>query len=302
MINKLPNWILNSNQPSFYESESATAIEMSARLHGKMNEVIDEVNRTEEDNTRFKEETTQANEEWRETAESAMRQEFQDFIDVVDLKMNTIANEATRHAKSIMDKYIDERKEELQNGEWLIQESVEQAKAYLEGVGEQVVTDMNLRLETVEHDTKNQINMMLVEAEAEINKMVENLDKSKKKVLYEGAVNSMGTSTISILSDWKDYDYYIVEYGCMGNGGAGVQLGSGVMTRRGEVLNGFLSGSAVYNGSTIISLLPCSLTATGNEMKFSGTFLRTSTSGAGVSLSFITEVASITKITGYKEI
>ena len=80
MIDILPKWILNTPRPCFYDVESATTIEMVSRLHGKMNELISDYNKfVDEVNkkiTDFMNDTT------------AMRQEFQDFIDVVNVKYN----------------------------------------------------------------------------------------------------------------------------------------------------------------------------------------------------------------------
>lgn len=45
MIKKLPHWVVNDNRPAFYDTESATAIEQTAKLYGAMSEVIDEVNK-----------------------------------------------------------------------------------------------------------------------------------------------------------------------------------------------------------------------------------------------------------------
>lgn len=88
MIDILPKWILNTPRPCFYDVESATTIEMVSRLHGKMNELIGDYNKfVDEVNkkiTDFMNDTTAD----RVVFETAMRQEFQDFIDVVNVKYN----------------------------------------------------------------------------------------------------------------------------------------------------------------------------------------------------------------------
>ena len=85
---QLPRWVLTSKNPAFYESESATSIEMVAKLYGAMQTLIDEYNgfaeRTEQAINSFMTDATAD----RETFEVAMRQEFQDFIDVVELRIN----------------------------------------------------------------------------------------------------------------------------------------------------------------------------------------------------------------------
>lgn len=44
MIKPLPHWVLTNNQPAFYDTESVTAIEMVAKLYGKMEELITSCN------------------------------------------------------------------------------------------------------------------------------------------------------------------------------------------------------------------------------------------------------------------
>ena len=53
MIKPLPKWVLTNEYPAFYDTESVTAIEMVAKLYGKMeelittyNEFVDEINKT----------------------------------------------------------------------------------------------------------------------------------------------------------------------------------------------------------------------------------------------------------------
>lgn len=44
MIKLLPHWVLTDNHPAFYDTESRTAIQMVARLYGKMQELIEDYN------------------------------------------------------------------------------------------------------------------------------------------------------------------------------------------------------------------------------------------------------------------
>ena len=45
MITPLPKWVLVNKFPAFYETESLTAVEQTARLYGKMNELIESYNK-----------------------------------------------------------------------------------------------------------------------------------------------------------------------------------------------------------------------------------------------------------------
>ena len=43
-INNLPKWTIPDLHPAFFDTESATAIEMVAKLYGKVKEVVDHYN------------------------------------------------------------------------------------------------------------------------------------------------------------------------------------------------------------------------------------------------------------------
>lgn len=92
MIKTLPNWALANSNPAFYDTESATAIEQTAKVYAKTNEVVAEVNKFIEDtNNDIAEFKTEVKTE-QEVFETAMRQEFQDFINVVDIKIEQTVN------------------------------------------------------------------------------------------------------------------------------------------------------------------------------------------------------------------
>ena len=44
IIKKLPHWVLSNPSPSFYETEGGTVLEQTAKVYGKMNELIDSYN------------------------------------------------------------------------------------------------------------------------------------------------------------------------------------------------------------------------------------------------------------------
>lgn len=87
---KLPIWVMNQNKPAIYDSESATAIEMVAKVYGAMQELIKEYNEfVKSCNTKINEFESASVEEYN-VFKTALRQEFQDFIDVIDLKYNSL--------------------------------------------------------------------------------------------------------------------------------------------------------------------------------------------------------------------
>lgn len=92
MIN-LPNWRLTSKYPAFYDSESGSSIEQTAKVYAAMQELIKEYNQFVEDtNKNINEFVGETNEDF-EVFASALRQEFQDFIDIVDLKLKDIGGQ-----------------------------------------------------------------------------------------------------------------------------------------------------------------------------------------------------------------
>lgn len=90
MINLLPKWNLHSNRPTFYDTDSVTMLELAAKLHGAMNELITEYNQFVENTNATIQNFIDSTNQDQETFETALRQEFQDFIDIVDLKLKAM--------------------------------------------------------------------------------------------------------------------------------------------------------------------------------------------------------------------
>lgn len=89
MIN-LPIWRLTSKDPAFYDSESGTVIEQTAKVYGAMRDLIEEYNAfVDSINTRLNEYTS-ANTTAQEEFAIGLRQEFQDFIDTIEIKISSI--------------------------------------------------------------------------------------------------------------------------------------------------------------------------------------------------------------------
>lgn len=83
----LPLWVLPHTMPSVYERDSFTAIEMVAKVYGAMNELIKEYNQfAETANKRMADFEAETEEQFNLFA-VGLRQEFEDFIGVVDLKI-----------------------------------------------------------------------------------------------------------------------------------------------------------------------------------------------------------------------
>lgn len=98
-IELLPKWVIPDTSPFSYDTEGVTTLESIARTRAKMNELIEHYNEfvdaCNEKITGFHGETL----EELKVFESALRQEFQDFIDVVDLKYSAEIGKELEEAK-----------------------------------------------------------------------------------------------------------------------------------------------------------------------------------------------------------
>lgn len=97
----LPKWVLADTNPAIYDCESSTAITMVAKLHAKMQELINEYNSFADSWNKSIEEFTNATNENNTTFAVALRQEFQDFIDVINLKVQAIEQEYNTNLETI---------------------------------------------------------------------------------------------------------------------------------------------------------------------------------------------------------
>lgn len=97
-IEMLPKWCITNTNPAFYETESATAIEQTAKLYGKVNEMINAYNEFVGNVETLIEEFETSVTTDMETFKVGIRQEFQDFIDVVNL---AIGNQNTEISEAI---------------------------------------------------------------------------------------------------------------------------------------------------------------------------------------------------------
>lgn len=98
---KLPYWVMPKTLPATEDMESSTCIEMTYKLYQTMNKFIESYNEfVDETNNKvntFIEKINGDMEVWT----TSIRQEFQDFIDVVDLKLSSYRNDIEQFANII---------------------------------------------------------------------------------------------------------------------------------------------------------------------------------------------------------
>jgi len=110
----LPHWAVPDNKPGFYDSESATAIEQTAKVYRAMQELIGEYNQfVDELNSEFKSFLQQGTEN-HTVFEMKIEQLYHDFVKTITLKyqaqdqvlnnaVNTIIAEIPQHLETSLD-------------------------------------------------------------------------------------------------------------------------------------------------------------------------------------------------------
>lgn len=214
-MERLPHWILTNKFPAFYDSESATAIEQTAKVYGAMNELIESYNKFvdtfNETNEAFQNEVAEET----QLFASGLRQEFQDFIDVVGLKMLDAENFMKNNLQESADKYLGEIVDDLHND----MDTFEQDRIrFQEGFDSQnaaiktqnsvlsgAIGTMNNRLDTQDSIINDAVAYMQTNLEASVNAAIETLINNGTIVMglgYDGeteqltmAARNIGTPT-----------------------------------------------------------------------------------------------------------
>lgn len=85
-IKNLPHWAVSDSQPGFYDTESKTVVEQTAKLYKAIQDAIDVINNfcddTEKTMNDFQGNTNQDIKEFK----IAMEQKFRDFTETLNLK------------------------------------------------------------------------------------------------------------------------------------------------------------------------------------------------------------------------
>lgn len=109
-MKQLPLWVLNEKFPNFYDMESKTVIEQTARVYGAMRSLIEEYNKMISDLNVNLEEFEQLFGTNYENFAMGLRQEFQDFINVIDLKVlaqdKYLRENMLEASKDVIDAYV----------------------------------------------------------------------------------------------------------------------------------------------------------------------------------------------------
>lgn len=116
-MRRLPHWAITDLNPAFYDTDSMTAIEQTAKVYGAMQTLIDEYNNyvssLDKEMETYEQELNDANETFRTTMEEYVNS----FINCVDIKIDkqnaevaSAINEIVRTAESVTEKAIADGK------------------------------------------------------------------------------------------------------------------------------------------------------------------------------------------------
>lgn len=86
-MKQLPNWCLTNRKPGFYDTESATAVEQTAKLYRSMQELIDECNTFTEQLQLELDTFTAATDKNYEEFEANINKIMHDYIAMIDIKV-----------------------------------------------------------------------------------------------------------------------------------------------------------------------------------------------------------------------
>ena len=115
------NFLLNGTQPAYHDKEALTAIQAISRIIGKVNEITGDYNSFRETLENHFNKFLSDSDNNDKVFRTALRQEFQDFIDIIDLKVRAIQNEVntfeddyeaqvSEEVKTLITKYVEEGK------------------------------------------------------------------------------------------------------------------------------------------------------------------------------------------------
>lgn len=132
MIKPLPHWDISNRHVSFYDTESRTAIEQTARLHAKMQELVIQVNKFIDDINYEIVEYEKQNDSNFDEFKNCIIKKFNDYIETVHLKIHKqdkaittkfnaqdkIIEDAVDYLKINLEQFVSESfYNALQNGE-----------------------------------------------------------------------------------------------------------------------------------------------------------------------------------------
>lgn len=114
-MRKLPNWVLTNPLSAFYDSESGTVIEQTAKVYGAMNTLIEEHNKFIEELNKTIENIESDNAEFKECITELVN----NYIKVIDEKVKlqdlAIETKTKEYSKQVIKQAIEDGKIIIKN-------------------------------------------------------------------------------------------------------------------------------------------------------------------------------------------
>lgn len=106
-IENLPNWCLTNKYPSFHDTESATVLEETSKIYGKMQDLVNDYNLfANEVNNKIAEFTTSTNED-QECFKTEITKLIENYIESIDMKVAELLNEMKNDLAQIVQNMLD---------------------------------------------------------------------------------------------------------------------------------------------------------------------------------------------------
>lgn len=190
-MKSLPHWSLTGKHPAFYDTESATAIEQTAKIYGAMQTLIDEYNKfVDELNTNiqnFEESTNKDVEDFKECITNTMRKYIETLDTKVDNAVSYMKTNLRETAENYLASVIDEFNEQILD--------FNETKANFEQRFEQFIVNMEEQF-TIQSASIAQQNVTLGNAINDMNTRLNNQD-----IRIGDAVSYMSTNLQQSLSN-----------------------------------------------------------------------------------------------------
>lgn len=184
-MNKLPHWSITNRYPAFYDTESATAIEQTAKIYGAMNSLIDEYNSFIDDLNKHQEEfKTETNETICKFVE-CVTSKLKAYFESIDMKTDELEMYMKTNLEKTANNYLAEILKDLER-------TIEQFKVDREMLMKSFNEQNNaiVQQNNVLSGAINKMNSQFEEQNAKINDAIEYM-KANLQESINNAVNEM---------------------------------------------------------------------------------------------------------------
>lgn len=130
MLEVLGQHFLSPKESSFYDVNAKSYLELLSNFHGKLNECVKEINDFTENLNAKMDDFVDADQKAKEEHMTAIRQEFQDFIDIINLKIIALESEYSVYDGELL-RWKEEQETARETFESNMESVINDAKAYM---------------------------------------------------------------------------------------------------------------------------------------------------------------------------